>query len=66
MTTTYVYTTKKGLNKETFDSRGYVTLEREGVHIYEHQFGGMALRLQEQTLVMELEKRNIDYKTIKA
>jgi hypothetical protein len=66
MKTTYIYTTKKGLNKETFDSRGYVTLEREGVHIYEHHFGGMALKLQEQTLVMELEKRNIDYKTIKA
>jgi hypothetical protein len=66
MSTTYIYTTKKGLNKETFDSRGYVTLEREGVHIYEHQFGSMALKLQEQTLVMELEKRNIDYKTIKA
>lgn len=62
MTTTYIYTTSKGTNVETFDSKGYVTLKRNGLHVYEHHFGGQMLTIQEKLLVSELQKRNIDYK----
>jgi hypothetical protein len=63
MTTTYYYTTSKGNNVETFDSRGYVTLERNGQHVYEHHFGSLSVKLQEQLLIKELKNRNIQYKT---
>lgn len=59
--TSYTYTTSKGTNVETFTSNGYVTLVQNGVFQYEHHFGDLAIKLQEQMLVMELEKRSIQY-----
>ena len=59
--TSYTYTTSKGTNVETFTSNGYVTLVQNGVFKYEHHFGDLAIKLQEQMLVMELEKRSIQY-----
>jgi hypothetical protein len=64
-TTTYIYETSKGVNRESFTSNGYVTLERNGLHVYEHHFGSLAIKLQEQMLVNELESRNIKYTLIK-
>jgi hypothetical protein len=52
MTTTYTYTTKKGLNIEEFDSKGYVTLSINGVFIYQHQFSSIGVKMQE----IELQK----------
>ena len=60
-TTIYTYETSKGINTESFTSNGYVTLERNGLHIYEHHFGSLMINLQEQILVKELESRNIKY-----
>ena len=60
-TTTYTYETSKGINTESFTSNGYVTLERNGLHVYEHHFGSLTIKLQEQMLVKELESRNIKY-----
>jgi len=62
MTTTYNYTTKKGNLKETFDTKGYVTLEKEdGTFIYEHQFSTMGVKLQEIELQKQLIKHNIKF-----
>jgi len=60
-TTIYTYETSKGINTETFTSTGYVTLERNGLHVYEHHFGSHMLNMQEQMLVKELTERNIEY-----
>lgn len=57
MTTTYTYTTKKGLNIEEFDSKGYVTLSINGLFIYQHQFSSIGVKLQE----IELQKAFIEY-----
>lgn len=65
MTTTYTYTTKKGNNKESFDTKGYVTLERNGVHVYEHQFSTTGVKLQEIELQKQLLKHNIEFTTMK-
>jgi hypothetical protein len=62
MTTTYTYTTKKGNLKETFDTKGYVTLEKEdGTFIYEHQFSTIGVKLQEIELQKVLLKNNIEF-----
>lgn len=61
MKTIYKYTTKKGNNKEVFDTKGYVTLSRDGIHVYENQFSTIGVFLQELELVKELSKRNIKY-----
>lgn len=61
MTTTYKYTTKKGNNIETFDTKGYVTLERDGKFIYEHQFSTMGVKLQEIELQKALLKNNVEF-----
>ena len=61
MTTTYTYTTKKGNNIETFDTKGYVTLERDGKFIYEHQFSTMGVKLQEIELQKALLKNNVEF-----
>jgi len=62
MTTTYYYTTKKGNLVETFDTKGYVTLETEnGVHIYEHQFNTMGVKLQQMQLHKMLLKHNVKF-----
>ncbi len=64
-TTTYTYETSAGTNVETFTSSGYVTLTQNGLFKYEHHFGSHMLNLQEQILVAELTRRNIQYtKTI--
>ena len=65
MTTIYNYTTKKGNNKEVFDTNGYVTLTRDGVHVYENQFSTTGVFLQEIELVKELSKRNIKFQISK-
>jgi len=61
MTTTYTYTTKKGNNVEVFDTKGYVTLTRDGKFIYEHQFSTMGVKLQEIELQKLLLKHNVEY-----
>jgi hypothetical protein len=62
MTTTYNYTTKKGNLKESFDTKGYVTLEKEdGTFIYEHQFSTMGVKLQEIELQKMLSKHNVKF-----
>ena len=61
MIITYKYKTKKGNNKEIFDPRGYVTLERDGNFIYEHQFSTMGVKLQEIELQKQLIKHNINF-----
>lgn len=61
METTYTYETSNGTNVETFTSNGYVTLIQNGLFKYEHHFGSHMIKLQEQMLLMELEKRNIEY-----
>ena len=61
MTTTYNYTTKKGNNKETFNTKGYVTLERNGNFVYEHQFSTMGVKLQELELQKQLLKYNLKF-----
>jgi hypothetical protein len=67
MTTTYYYTTKRGDLKETFDSKGYVTLETaEGRFIYEHQFSTTGVKLQELELQKNLMKHNIKFKKVTA
>tara|TARA_R110002012_G_scaffold272461_2_gene458024 strand:+ start:4307 stop:4513 length:207 start_codon:yes stop_codon:yes gene_type:complete len=63
MTTAYYYTTKRGNLIETFDTKGYVTLETEkGEHIYEYQFSTMGVKLQEIKLQAYLAKYNIEFK----
>jgi hypothetical protein len=61
MKTIYNYITKKGNNKEVFDTKGYVTLSRDGIHVYERQFSTMGVFMQELELVKELSNRNIKY-----
>ena len=62
MTTTYNYTTTKGNLKETFDTKGYVTLEKQdGTFVYEHQFSTMGVKLQEIELQKQLLKHNIKF-----
>ncbi len=61
MTTTYTYTTKKGNNVEVFDTKGYVTLTRDGQFIYEHQFSTMGVKLQEIELRLTLLKNNVKF-----
>lgn len=62
---TYTYQTKAGINEESFSSTGYITLVQNGLHKYEHHFGSHLINLQEQMLVSELIKRNIEFsKTI--
>ena len=61
MITTYKYKTKKGNNKEIFDTRGYVTLKRDGNFIYEHQFSTMGVKLQEIELQKQLIKHNLNF-----
>ena len=60
--TVYTYETKGLTNVETFDTRGYVTLYRDGVFKYEHQFSTTGVRLQELELLAQLEKYKVDYK----
>jgi hypothetical protein len=60
MSTIYTYTTAKGNNVETFE-RGWVTLTRDGKHVYEYHFGSLAFNLQEQMLVSKLEENGINY-----
>ena len=60
--TIYTYETKGLKNVETFDTRGYVTLYRDGVFKYEHQFSTAGVRLQELELLTQLEKHKVDYK----
>jgi len=60
--TVYTYETKGLTNVETFDTRGYVTLYRDGVFKYEHQFSTAGVRLQELELLTQLEKHKVDYK----
>ena len=60
--TVYTYETKGLTNVETFDTRGYVTLYRDGVFKYEHQFSTTGVRLQELELLTQLEKYKVDYK----
>tara|TARA_R110000868_G_scaffold183053_1_gene424231 strand:+ start:533 stop:736 length:204 start_codon:yes stop_codon:yes gene_type:complete len=57
MTTTYTYETKKGTNIEVFDTKGYVTLTRNGLFVYEHQFSTIGVKLQE----IELQKAFVKY-----
>lgn len=65
MTTTYYYTTKRGNLIETFDTKGYVTLETEnGQHIYEHQFSTFGIKLQELELQRLLLKNNVSFKKL--
>ena len=65
MTTTYYYTTKRGNLKETFDTKGYVTLEKEdGTFIYEHQFSTMGVKLQEIELQKQLMMHNIKFNKV--
>ena len=59
--TIYTYTTKLGLNVETFDSRGYVTLERDGKHVYEHQFSHLGLQVQEAHLNNNFDKYDVKF-----
>ena len=59
MVTTYTYETKKGINKEVFDSKGYVTLTRNGKHIYEHQFSTLGVEAQRLQLEVQLLKYGI-------
>jgi len=59
--TVYTYQTKGLKNVETFDTRGYVTLYRDGVFMYEHQFSTAGVRLQELELLTQLEKYKVDY-----
>lgn len=67
MITTYTYkNTKNQLNVEHFDTKGYVTLTRDGNHVYEHQFSTTGVRLQELQLQALLIKHNVEYKTTKA
>lgn len=67
MATVYTYTTKRGNLKETFDTRGYVTLEKEdGTFIYEHQFSSMGVKLQEIELQKQLSKHNIKFTKIES
>jgi len=61
MTTTYTYQTKKGLNKEVFDTKGYVTLTRNEIHVYEHQFSTMGVKIQEIELQKQLLKHNVKF-----
>ena len=60
--TVYTYETKGLTNVETFDTLGYVTLYRDGVFKYEHQFSTAGVRLQELELLVQLEKYKVDYK----
>lgn len=61
MITTYNYTTKKGSNIEVFDTKGYVTLTRDGLFIYEHQFSTIGVKLQEIELQKALLKYGIEF-----
>ena len=61
MTTTYNYTTKKGNNKEVFDTKGYVTLTRNNTHVYEHQFSTTGVKLEEIQLQKQLLKHGIKF-----
>lgn len=62
METIYNYTTQRGNLKETFDTKGYVTLEKEdGTFIYEHQFSTMGVKLQEIELQRHLLKHDIKF-----
>tara|TARA_R110000796_G_C14281119_1_gene402654 strand:+ start:287 stop:487 length:201 start_codon:yes stop_codon:yes gene_type:complete len=61
MTTTYNYTTKKGNNKEVFDTKGYVTLTRNNNHVYEHQFSTTGVKLEEIQLQKQLLKHGIKF-----
>jgi len=60
--TVYTYETKGLKNVETFDTRGYVTLYRDGVFKYEHQFSTAGVRLQELELLNQLHKNAVYYK----
>ena len=60
--TVYTYETKGLKNVEPFDTKGYVTLYRDGVFKYEHQFSTAGVRLQELELLTQLEKYKVDYK----
>ena len=66
MKTTYTYTTKKGNNVETFDTKGYVTLNRDGKFIYEHQFSTMGVKLQEIELQKALIKHNVEFTRVES
>ena len=62
MITTYYYTTKRGNLVETFDTKGYVTLETsKGEHIYEHQFSTTGVKIQEIELQKMLSKHNVEF-----
>ena len=59
--TTYIYNVNGKTNKETFDPKGYVTLYRDGLFKYEHQFSTLGVKLQEFELIKELNKRQITF-----
>jgi hypothetical protein len=61
MTTTYTWTTTRGICVETFDPKGYVTLHRNGSFVYEHQFSTIGVQLQEMELKLFLSKRDIEF-----
>ena len=58
---TYIYKTKKGLNKETFKN-GFQTLVQNGKQMYQYQFNSIQLKFYEMQLIALLEKRGINYK----
>lgn len=58
----YEYTTKGNKNVETFDSKGYVTLYRNGKFVYEHCFSTMGVRIEEQKLRMLFQQYNVGFK----
>ena len=61
MTTTYIYPSKKGMNTEVFDTKGYVTLTRDGKHVYEHQFSTTGVKIQEMELVNLLDEKGVEF-----
>ena len=66
MTHTYEYVTKGNTNVEVFDSKGYVTLHRNGKFVYEHQFSTLGVKIQEMELLNQFMKWGVEYKLTKS
>jgi len=65
MRTIYSYKTKKGNNVETFDTKGYVSLRRDGEHVYEHQFSTAGVKIQEFNFLAACARNNVKPKVTK-
>lgn len=58
--TVFIYQSTKGLNVETFDGCD-ITLERDGVFVYQHWTSSLMMPFYINQLEEELIKRGIEY-----